>query len=142
MSPGRGAPASLHPNARLAERAWQAVSRADRDALAEVVAADVVWHATSRHPWHGEHLGLDGAFDYLARIGESVDAFDATLVDVLASDARALLLFHASARRGERRLECDYALILRVEGEQIVEAWTVALDATAVETFWSDLQHQ
>src|SRR5512145_1577983 len=118
MKPGRGA-APEHPNAVLARRAWQAVSRADREALAKLVDADVIWHATTRHPWFGKHIGLEGAFDYLAQIGDTVEAFDATLVDVLASDERALILFHVSARRGARRLETDYLLIARAAAGRV-----------------------
>jgi uncharacterized protein len=130
--------ASIHPHALLARRAWQAVSRGDREELAALVASDVVWHATAPHPWFGDHPGLEGAFDFLAQLGAAVEVFDATLLDVLASDERALVLFHVSAQRGGARLETDYVMIARVSGGRIVEIWTAALNARAVEAFWSD----
>lgn len=132
--------AAVHPNAAIARRAWQAVSAGDLEELATLIHADVVWHATTRHPWYGEHLGLDGAMDYLGKIGESVDRFDATVVDVLASQERAVMLFHVSARRGERTLETDYVMLMSVRGGRIAEIWTSALAPTAVEVFWADLQ--
>lgn len=139
MSLSRGA-TETHPNELLARRVWQAVSRADAEELATLVAPDVVWHATTRHPWQGDHGGVEGAFAFLARIGESVDVFDATLEDILVSDARAMVLFHVSARRGTRRLEASYLMMARVEKARFAEIWTASLDPRAVEDFWADLR--
>jgi len=124
-------------NAALARQAWDAVSRSDVEALRSLWSPRLVWHANSRGtPWAGEHHSAEAAFDHLARIGESVEDFDARLDDLLVSDERFVLVFHISARRGERSLEVDYLLMARLEGDLVAEVWTAPLDPTALTTFW------
>jgi len=124
-------------NAALARQAWDAVSRSDVDALRSLWSPRLVWHANSRGtPWAGEHRSAEAAFDHLARIGESVEDFDARLDDLLVSDERFVFVFHISARRGERSLEVDYLLMARVEDDLVAEVWTAPLDPTALTAFW------
>ena len=127
-----------HPNAQLARRAWEAISRGDVDGLLAVMDPDVVWHATARGtPWFGVHRGAESVVDYLARVGEVSDFFEATLADVLASDDRVLLVFHASFRREGRVAELDYLLLARIVDAHVVEMWTTPLDPATIEQFWA-----
>ena len=127
-----------HPNIALARRAWDASSRGDADALRDTMNADIVWHATARGtPWAGTHKGRDAVVDFLARVGEVSEVFHASLVDVLASDERALLLFHVSLRRCGRVAELDYLLLGRVRDGRFSEMWTTPLDPTTIESFWA-----
>ena len=129
---------SEHPNAQLARRAWEAISRGDADALLDVLLPDVVWHATARGtPWFAPHRGADSVVDYLARVGEASDFFQATLADVLASDERVLLIFHASFRRRGRVAELDYLLLARIRDGRVAEMWTTPLDPATIEAFWA-----
>ncbi len=131
-------PMAEHPNLEIARRAWQAVSESDVDALAAIFADSIVWHATGRRtPWEGTHRGRDEMIDHLARVGESVEIFDARLDDVLVSSDRVAFIYHVSARRGDRSLEVDYQLLGRIENGMVVEVWTTPLDPLALETFWS-----
>lgn len=126
-----------HPNAQLARRAWESISRGDADGLLAVMDPDVVWHATARGtPWFGVHRGAESVVDYLARVGEVSDFFEATLADVLASDDRVLLVFHASFRRDGRVAELDYLLLARIVDARVVEMWTTPLDPATIEAFW------
>jgi ketosteroid isomerase-like protein len=130
-----------HPNALLARRAWDAISRGDAKAVRACLADDVVWRATAqRTPWGGVHRGPDAVVDLLARVGEASDFFQAELVDVLASDARVLFVFHASFRRAGRVAELDYLLLARVEQDRFAEMWTAPLDPATIETFWAGQQ--
>lgn len=129
---------SDHPNAQIARRAWEAISRGDVEALLAVLDPNVVWHATARGtPWFGTHRGADTVIDYLARVGEASEFFEATLVDVLASDERALLVFHASFRRRGRVAELDYLLLGRIADGRVAEMWTTPLDPGTIEAFWT-----
>lgn len=129
---------SEHPNARIAREAWEAISRGDVEALLRALDPNVVWHATARGtPWFGTHRGADSVVDYLARVGEASEFFQATLVDVLASDDRALLVFHASFRRAGRVAELDYLLLGRIADGRVAEMWTTPLDAGTIEAFWA-----
>jgi ketosteroid isomerase-like protein len=125
-------------NVELARRAWDAISRGDSDALRDTMTEDVVWRATARGtPWSGVHKGQDAVVDFLARVGEVSDFFQAQLVDVLASSERALWVFHASFRRGGRVAELDYLLLGRVRDGRFAELWTAPLDPETIERFWS-----
>jgi len=127
-----------HPNAQIARRAWEAISHGDVDTLLEVLDPAVVWHATARGtPWFGTHRGAEAVVDYLARVGEASEFFEATLADVLASDERVLLVFHASFRRRGRLAELDYQLLGRFENGRVAEMWTTPLDPATIEAFWA-----
>ena len=127
-----------HPNVQLARAAWSAISRGDAEELLALLDPKIVWHATARGtPWFGTHRGADSVVDYLARVGEASEFFEATLVDVLASDDRVLLIFHASFRRGGRVAELDYLLLARVAGDRVAEMWTIPLDPATIEAFWA-----
>ena len=128
---------SIKDNLDLAHRAWDAVSIGDVESLQTLWDEHIVWHATARGtPWAGDHRGREVVLDFLARIGESVEIFDARLDDVLASDQRVALLIHVSARREDMKLEVDYQLLGRVQRGLIAEIWTTPLDPRALESFW------
>ena len=127
---------SEHPHAQLARAAWQAVSRGDVDALERIFAPDVVWHATARTLWRGDHRGRRAVLDFLAQIGESMDVFDARLDDLLVSDDRVCMVFHISGSAGGRQLEADYLLLARIGGDRVEEVWTVTLEPAALEAFF------
>lgn len=132
---------SDHPNAALVRRVWDAIARGDADALRSFLAPDLIWRATARGtPWAGEHRGADAAVDMLARVGEATDVFDAKLVDILASDARVLLLFRVRIVIGPREVELDYLLLAEVEDGLLSQIWSAALDPQAIEAFWSGLE--
>jgi hypothetical protein len=128
-----------HPNAALARRIWEALSRGDAESLRALLAPDLVWHAASRGtPWSGTYRGYDAVLDFLADIGEAADVVDSQWRDVLVSDPHVLVIYHVSMRVGTRRAELDYAWLARVEKGRFVEVWTVPLDPAAVETFWTE----
>ena len=128
---------SIQANLDLAHRAWDAVSDGDVSSLQSLWDEHIVWHATARGtPWAGDHQGRDVVLDFLARIGESVEIFDARLDDVLASDERIALLIHVSAVRSDRKLEVDYQFLVRIQRGLVAEIWTAPLDPRALESFW------
>jgi ketosteroid isomerase-like protein len=129
---------SEHPHVQLARRAWEAISRGDVETLLDALEPDVVWHATARGtPWFGTHRGAESVVDYLARVGEASEFFEATLADVLASDERVLLIFHAAFRRQGRVAELDYLLLARIREGRVAEMWTTPLDPATIEAFWA-----
>ncbi|MCZ7619006.1 MAG: hypothetical protein M5U32_12125 [Myxococcota bacterium] len=65
--------------------------------------------------------------------------FDADLVDVLASDARALLVFRARMKVGAREIQVDYVILARIEARRIVEIWSAPMDPQTLEAFWVGL---
>lgn len=127
---------SEHPNAQLARAAWRAVSGGDVDALERILAPDVVWHATARAPWQGDHAGPQAISDFLARIGELMQVFDARLDDVLVSADRVAMVFHVRVQVASRTIEIDYLLLARVKGGRAAEIWTLPLDPAALAEFF------
>jgi ketosteroid isomerase-like protein len=126
-----------HPNALLIRQAWLAVANSDIDTLMALWADDIVWHVTGNNPWKGDHVGHEAVLEYLAQVGEAGDAYDTTLESVLANDEYAAAVCHVSSKRGDRVLEVDQVLFGRFEGRRIKEIWTLSLDPSAVDRFWS-----
>jgi len=126
-----------HPNAAIARRAWNAVSRADGDSLSEILAPGIVWHATGATPWRGVHRGIDAVLDYLARVGELTETFDASLVDVLTSADRVLLFFHVIIENETQKTDLDYLLLARLRDGLTHEVWTSPLDPEALARLWN-----
>lgn len=125
-----------HSHAQLARAAWQAVSVGDVEALERMLAPDVVWHATARAPWEGDHVGPQAISGFLARIGELMQVFDARLDDVLVSDDRFAMVFHVRAEVSGRGYETDYLLLARVAGGRATEIWTLPLDPSSLAAFF------
>ena len=125
-------------NEKLAWRAWRAVAEADLETLEELGSEKIIWHATGRNPWAGNYEGPRAVLDYLAKVGEAVDIFDASLDDVLTSEDRVALVFHVHTERGNRRVDLGYSLLARMENGEVAEVWTTPLDPSALEQFWHD----
>ena len=128
---------SQHPNAVLVRAAWRAVARSDRETLKQLCADGIVWHATTRAPWTGDHQGLDAVLDYLGRVGEAADDLKGDLIDLLVSEERAATVMQISARRGDRQLEVGYVILYRLAEGKIAEAWSTPLDPHATDAFWA-----
>ena len=63
--------------------------------------------------------------------------FDASLIDVLVSDERVLILFHVRLEREGRGIELDYLLLARLRDGLVQEVWTSPLDPAALAKFWA-----
>jgi len=128
-----------HPNAAIARRVWEALSRGDAESLRDLIAPDIAWHATARGtPWTGTRHGYDAVVDFLANIGERADVFDAKWQDVLVSNQHVLMIFHVRIGIGARRAELDFVWLARVEKGRFAEVWTLPLDPVALEAFWAE----
>ena len=128
---------SQHPNATLIRDAWRAVARGETETLKRLCVDGVQWHASGRTPWAGDHEGLDAVLDYLGRVGEAADVFDAELTDLLVSEEHAATVMQVSARRGDRRLEVEFVILYRITAGKIAEVWTAPLDPRATDAFWA-----
>jgi ketosteroid isomerase-like protein len=126
-----------HPNAILIRNAWRAVARSNAETLKQLCADGIQWHAIGRTPWAGDHEGVDAVLDYLGRVGEAADVFDAELTDLLVSEERAATVMQVSARRGDRRLEVQFVILYRIAGGKIAEIWSTPLDPHATDAFWA-----
>jgi ketosteroid isomerase-like protein len=129
---------SAHPHVDLAERVFASFRR-DPRTLASLIAEDAVWTVAGRAPVAGVYDGRRAIFDlFKATQTLSDGSYKAELKYVLADDERTIAVYRASGRRGDRELDIDQALFVRVEDGRWVEILAVPLDPLAFDSFWTD----
>lgn len=128
-----------HPNAVFVRRLLDAFGNGDIATIDAAVAPDVVWHFPGRSGrLAGDHRGRDEVFTFLADVvGLSEGTFGLEVVDVVAGDERAVVLFRGHARREGRVLDNPTSLVLRLGDGKVLEAWEYVWDLYAVDEFWS-----
>jgi ketosteroid isomerase-like protein len=125
-----------HPNEAIARQLWAGAAEGDAEAIRGVLAAGVVWKSVGRNPLSGEFRGPEAVIDYMARVGESTDELRLDLTDLFVNEGGVVVLYHASALRGARRLELDYVLVLRIRDGLVVDALSVPVDQPRNDAFW------
>ena len=126
-----------HPHAELAERVFGAFRR-DPRTLASLIAEDAVWKVVGRAPVAGVYDGRREIFDLFKATQTLTDGtYKAELRYVLADDERTIAVYRASGRRGERELDIDQALFIRVQDGRWQEILAVPLDPIAFDAFWA-----
>jgi ketosteroid isomerase-like protein len=128
---------SRHPDVELAERIFGSFRR-DPRALASLIAEDAVWTVVGRAPVAGAYEGRRAIFDlFKATQTLSGGTYKAELRYVLADDERTIAVYRATGRRGDRELDIDQALFVRVEDGRWAEILAVPLDPIAFDAFWA-----
>ena len=126
-----------HPHAELAERVFGAFRR-DPRTLASLIAEDAVWKVVGRAPVAGVYDGRRAIFDLFKATQTLTDGtYKAELRYVLADDERTIAVYRANGRRGERELDIDQALFIRVQDGRWQEILAVPLDPIAFDAFWA-----
>ena len=126
-----------HPHVELAERVFASFRR-DPRTLASLIAEDAVWTVVGRAPVAGVYQGRRAIFNLFRATQTLTDStYRAELRYVLADDARTVAVSRASGQRGERSLDIDQALFVRVEDGRWVEILAVPLDPIAFDAFWA-----
>jgi uncharacterized protein len=126
-----------HPDVDLAERVFASFRR-DPRTLASLIAEDAVWKVVGRAPVAGVYEGRRAIFDLFRATQTLTDStYRAELRYVLADDERTIAVYRASGRRGERELDIDQALFIRVRDGRWQEILAVPLDPLAFDAFWA-----
>jgi ketosteroid isomerase-like protein len=127
-------------NTELVRRIFDAFARKEGLALRHVFAEDAVWTVPGNGVMAGVHCGREAIFRFLARLPKETDGtYGSRLIDVLASDERAVALYRASGERRGRRLDLDQLLLFRIEGGLVREVLALPSDPAAFDAFWSEL---
>ena len=127
---------SAAAHADLVRRLYRAFGAHDAAALDALLADDVVWHVPGQSPLAGDHRGRTAVLAYLAALGQRTGgSFRAEVIDVLASDTRAVALARATGDRGGAHYQGIYALVLAIGGGQVREAWLMPEDLYALDGF-------
>ena len=126
-----------HPDAQLAERVFASFRR-DPRTLASLIAEDAVWTVVGRAPVAGVYDGRRAIFDLFRATQTLTDStYTAKLRYVLADEERTVAVYRASGKRGQRELDIDQALFIRVEDGRWQEILAVPLDPIAFDAFWA-----
>ena len=121
----------------LAERVFASFRR-DPRTLASLIAEDAVWTVVGRAPVAGVYQGRRAIFNLFRATQTLTDStYRAELRYVLADEARTVAVYRASGQRGERSLDIDQALFVRVADGRWVEILAVPLDPIAFDAFWA-----
>ncbi len=125
-----------HSNRAVALRFWEALAEGDPDAVVALLSPDIVWRAHGDNPVAGEYRGPEKVLDYLARLGETVDELCSVLQDIFASERGAVIHYRVSARRGPKRLDNEFVMVLGIEAGRILDVTLVPADQRRSTAFW------
>jgi ketosteroid isomerase-like protein len=111
----------------------------NRDAMAESLAEDALWHVGGTHRLSGDYRGRDeilGYFDTVRR--DTNDTMRLEPLEVLANDRHGAAFLRVTAERQGRRLDVVVADAFRFDADgRIEEFWAHATDQAAIDEFWS-----
>lgn len=125
-----------HPHRTLTLSLWAAIADGDPEAIAMLLADDVIWMSMGLNPHSGEYRGPAEVLDYLAGVGEAADELASRVESVYVSDEGAILLYHSSVRRGDRVLEMDYYQHLSIRDGLVVRGLLSPADQRKNDDFW------
>jgi hypothetical protein len=125
-------------NADLVRGLYRAFAERDLAALDELIAEHAVWHVPGSNPLAGDHRGRAAIVAYFAALSQRTGGtFRAEVIDVLASETRAVAIARSTGQREGKSHDGLYCLLVAVERDQIAEAWLMPADAFALDAFLS-----
>jgi ketosteroid isomerase-like protein len=127
-----------HPNAEVARRATEALSKGDMEGFLAQHTDDTVVHFPGRGPMAGDHRGKDGVAKMFQQQMQLLDAPpEIETHDILASDDHAVVLNKTRATRGGKIIELEQVVVMHVEGGKVREVWLHFSDQQAMDEFAS-----
>jgi ketosteroid isomerase-like protein len=124
-------------NAVVVRRLFEAFERKDAFALRELFAEDAVWHVGGRSVVARTYRGRREIIRFLGTLPKLTDGtYSSRLIDVLASGARAAVLYRASGRREGRALDIDQLLLFTLRDGVVTEVVALPSDQHAFDAFW------
>jgi ketosteroid isomerase-like protein len=127
-----------HANIATFQSIYTAFTTGDMDGLATFFDEDVVWHTPGRHPLAGIYEGRAATFASFAEEFElSAGTYGVEVRDVLANDEHIVAFLRATADRGGKRLDQEYAIVFEMRDGKVRAAWEIWSDQSSVDEFWS-----
>jgi len=121
-----------HPNEDIVRKAHAAFSSGDTEALATLLAPDLLYHVLGRHPLSSDYRGVDQSLQFLGRLAEMTGGtLRVDIHDVLANDEHAVALVHTHAERAGRTYDANEALVAHIRSGQVTEFWALSTDQHA-----------
>jgi uncharacterized protein len=129
---------SEHQNATRAREGFERFIAGDPEGLLGLFAKHAVWHVPGTNAVAGDYRGLEEILAFLRRTRELTDGtYQVELLWVVADDEHVVPLYRAFGRRGERALDIEQALFIRVEDGLWVDVRAQPLDQAAFDAFWA-----
>jgi ketosteroid isomerase-like protein len=126
-----------HPNATTVRRLFAAFERKDAFALRDFFTDDAVWHVGGTSRLAGMYRGRRAIVRFLGSLPRLTDGtYGSRLIDVLASDERAAVLYRATGRREGRELDIDQLLLFTLREGIVTEVLALPSDQAAFDAFW------
>jgi ketosteroid isomerase-like protein len=128
-----------HPNATRIRQLFRAFREADLETITAIIPHDAVWHFPGRHGrLAGSHRGRDAILSFLLSVQALTDnTFHLELIDVVANDSHAVVLFRGHASRNGKTLDNPTCLHLQFVAGQVREVREYVWDLYLVDDFWS-----
>jgi ketosteroid isomerase-like protein len=127
---------TTHPHFQLARRLWDAIARADVEALGEVLDRATVWRVMGHSPLAGTYVGADAILDFLARVGEATDELRSSLTDIFVGERGGVIQYRVQASRGAQSLDTVQIFVFEVERDRIASATLTPTDQLAYDRFF------
>jgi ketosteroid isomerase-like protein len=126
-----------HPNAAVVRRLFAAFERKDAFALRGFFADEAVWHVGGSSRLAGAYRGRREIVRFLGSLPRLTEGtYTSRLIDVLASDERAAVLYRATGRREGRELDIDQVLLFTLRDGIVSEVLALPSDQPAFDAFW------
>ena len=127
-----------HPNATRIRELFAAFRAADLATIQAMIPEEAVWHFPGhRGQLAGDHRGRAAILGFLMNVQALTNGtFHLDLIDVIASDAHAVALFHGHGERNGRTLDNPTCLKMRLKDGQVMEVWEFVWNLYQVDEFW------
>lgn len=130
--------AMTHPHAQLVAGGYDAVARGDLEALADVLADDIVWHVPGDGRISGDYQGIDGVREFFTTAQQlSHGTMRVELHDIAATDDHTFAIQTNRAERDGKVLDARAVAVFRVRDGKGTEVWFFTNSQYDNDAFWS-----
>jgi ketosteroid isomerase-like protein len=127
-----------HPNEELLRKGYDAFANMDIEAIADMFAEDVVWHAYGESPFSGDFKGQQEVFGMFATIPQQTERFTQDIHDVLANDDHAVALVNQTIAVDGREMTFETIHLYHVKDGKVTEGWIIPMDQAKAGAFWAE----
>jgi ketosteroid isomerase-like protein len=129
---------TAHANGELIQGAYTAFAQGDIPTVLQILAEDILWHVPGRGPLSGDYKGHEAVLGFFKHFMElSSGTFRIQVEDVLANEARVIVLVTESAERNGRKWSSPQVHAWTVKGGKATVFWQYQGDQQTEDEFWS-----